>query len=166
MAATLAADTTRVLRVQHTGRAPCHPPRNPALAPFRSHEPYEEPYRLQGGGSHRRVYDCHHASLDNSHAHIDDVPLAPPPLCSQAHHPADASLLSAVPDLLGLGAIVPPCMHVDAVKVLACYHHKNVALPARNVKSFFLYQNNHLIIWQSRNKFVSLHCQLEISRTI
>ena len=39
-----------------------------------AHEPDEEPNRLQGGGSHRRVYDHHHASLDNGHAHIDDVP--------------------------------------------------------------------------------------------
>ena len=39
-----------------------------------AHEPDEEPNRLQGGGSHRREYDCCHASLDNSHTHIDDVP--------------------------------------------------------------------------------------------
>ena len=39
-----------------------------------AHEPDEEPCRLQGGGSHRREYDCCHASLDNSHTHIDDVP--------------------------------------------------------------------------------------------
>ena len=39
-----------------------------------AHEPDEEPKRLQGGGSHRRVYDHHHAGLDNGHAHIDDVP--------------------------------------------------------------------------------------------
>ena len=39
-----------------------------------AHEPDEEPNRLQGGGSHRRVYDCCHASLDNCHTHIDDVP--------------------------------------------------------------------------------------------
>ena len=39
-----------------------------------AHEPDEEPNRLQGGGSHRRVYDHHHAGLDNGHAHIDDVP--------------------------------------------------------------------------------------------
>ena len=46
------------------------------LHPLRSvaHEPDEEPNRLQGGGSHRREYDCCHASLDNSHTHIDDVP--------------------------------------------------------------------------------------------
>ena len=39
-----------------------------------AHEPDEEPNRLQGGGSHRREYDSHHAGLDNSHTHIDDVP--------------------------------------------------------------------------------------------
>ena len=77
-----------------------------------AHEPDEEPNRLQGGGSHRRGYDCHHVNLDNSHTHIDDVPLAPPPLCCQAHHSADALLLSTVLDMLWLGVTVPPCMHV------------------------------------------------------
>ena len=85
-----------------------------------AHEPDEEPKRLQGGGSHQRVYDRHHAGLDNGHTHIDNVPLAPPPRCSQAHHSADAPLLSTVPDMLGLGVIVPPCMHgLTAVEVLA-----------------------------------------------
>ncbi|MBQ3699920.1 MAG: hypothetical protein II886_08430 [Prevotella sp.] len=37
------------------------------IVPLRSHEMPREPYRLIGGGSHRREHDGHHA-------HIDDVP--------------------------------------------------------------------------------------------
>ena len=76
-----------------------------------AHEPDEEPDRLQGGGSHRRVYDCHHAGLDNGHTHIEDVPLAPPPRCSQAHHSADAPLLSTMQDLLGWVSSCHPVCH-------------------------------------------------------
>lgn len=76
-----------------------------------AHEPDEEPNRLQCGGSHRREYDCHHSSLDNGHAHIDDVP---------GHHRHVAArhiirlMLHCSPRFRicwGLGVIVSPCMH-------------------------------------------------------
>ena len=85
-----------------------------------AHEPDEEPCRLQGGGSHRRVHDCHHAGLDNSHTHIEDVPLAPPPRCSQAHHSADAPLLSTMQDLLGWVSSCHPVCTASSARGGAC----------------------------------------------
>lgn len=84
-----------------------------------AHEPDEEPDRLQGGGSHRREYDCHHASLDNSHTHIADVP---------GHHRHVAArhiirlMLHCSPRFRICWSRVPSCHPVctaNAVKVLA-----------------------------------------------
>lgn len=79
-----------------------------------THEPDEEPNRLHGGGSHRRVCTC-----SGWHIHVDDVP---------GHHRHFAArhfirlMLHCTPRcrIAGPGVIVPPCMHgPKAVKVLA-----------------------------------------------
>lgn len=98
-------------RSTYRTRTMSHTPLIPPSLRSVAHEPTEEPNRLQGGGSCRR-------ERDSSHAHTGSVP---------GHHRHFAARhsrrlmlhCSARCWIRGVCGIVPPCMHGQAVKVLA-----------------------------------------------